>query len=263
MTKAVHWRIGFVWFSCLLPVQGQTLPALSRQPTNLTAEDMARGKQLFEAQCSTCHGIQGTGGKGANLARSSLKHAADDAGLFAVIQNGIDNTAMPSTWQMTDHEIWLVVAHVRSLGRVAVEKLPGDPARGKALFATQGCGGCHVVDGVGGNLGPELTEVGARRSSERLRQCLLEPGKALPDGFVMVRAVRRDGSVLEGMRVNEDSFSIQLRDLGGGFHSLRKQQLQTLEYETEATPMPSYRDKLPPGDVDHLVAYLASLRGQR
>ena len=254
--------IGSIWLLCLLPVQVQTPPAQFPQRANLALQDLTRGKQLFEAQCAPCHGIQGTGGKGANLARPTLKHAADDAALFATIQTGIENTGMPGAWQMTDREVWLVVAHVRSLGRVAVEKLPGDPVQGKALFAAQGCGGCHIVDGVGGNLGPELTEVGARRSSERLRQCLLEPGKALPDGFVMVHAVRRDGSALEGIRVNEDSFSIQLRDLANRFHSLRKQQLQTLEYKQEATPMPSYRDKLPAIEVEHLVAYLAGLRGR-
>ena len=207
--------------------------------------------------------MQGTGGKGANLARPTLKHAADDRGLFAVIQNGIENTGMPGAWQMTDREVWLVVAHVRSLGRVVIEKLPGDPAQGQTVFAAQGCGGCHIVDGVGGTIGPELTEVGARRSSQRLRQCLLEPGKALPDGFVMVRAVLRDGSALEGIRVNEDSFTIQLRDLASRFHSLRKRQLQTLEYKSEATPMPSYRDKLSGAEFDNLVAYLASLRGRQ
>ena len=62
--------------------------------------------------------------------------------------------------------------------------------------------------------------------------------------------------------MNEDSFSIQLRDLANRFHSLRKQQLQTLEYKQEATPMPSYRDKLPAIEVEHLVAYLAGLRGR-
>jgi cytochrome c oxidase cbb3-type subunit III len=255
--------IGSISLLCLLSAQAQTPAAQPPQPSNLTPQDLARGKQLFEAQCAPCHGMQGTGGKGANLARPTLKHAADDAGLFAVIQKGIENTGMPRAWQMTDREVWLVVAHVRSLGRVAVENLPGNPAQGKVLFAAHGCATCHIVDGVGGNLGPELTEVGARRSSQRLRQCLLEPGKALPDGFVMVRAVQSNGSALEGIRVNEDSFTLQLRDLANRFHSLRKQPLQTIEYKPEATPMPSYRDKLSATELDDLVAYLASLRGQR
>ena len=253
---------GLVWFSWVLALGAQVPAPHSAQPAHLTSQDLARGKQLFEAQCSPCHGIQGTGGKGANLVLPTLKHAADDAGLFSIIQDGIDNTGMPRTWQMTDHEIWLVVAHVRSLGRVAVEQLPGDPAQGRALFAAEGCGGCHIVNGVGGSLGPDLDEVGARRSSGRLRQSLLAPGSALPDGFVMVRAVRADGSVLEGVRVNEDSFTMQLRDLANRFYSVRKQQLQSLEYKSAATPMPGYGDKLSPLEIDHLVAYLASLRGK-
>jgi putative heme-binding domain-containing protein len=120
-----------------------------------------------------------------------------------------------------------------------------------------------MVNGAGGVVGPDLSEVGARRSSQRLRQCLLDPGSAVPNGFVMVRAVRSDGSVVEGMRVNEDSFSIQLRDTANRFYSLRKLQLQTLDYEKGATPMPGYRDKLSATDLDNLVAYLAGLRGKR
>lgn len=76
-----------------------------------------------------------------------------------------------------------------------------------------------------------------------------------------VRAIEPDGTAIEGMRVNEDSFTIQIRDFGGSFHSFRKQELRALEYQSEATPMPSYRDRLSPADIDNLVAYLASLRG--
>lgn len=253
--------MGLTWLFCASALYAH-MQQHEPRPANLTARDLARGKQLFEAQCAPCHGIQGTGGKGANLAQPTLKHAADDEALFVVIRGGIENTGMPGAWQMTDREVWLVAEHVRSLGRVATERLPGDPTKGKALFAMQGCGGCHIVDGVGGNLGPELTEVGARRNSARLRLCLLEPGKALPDGFVVVRAVLQDGAVLEGVRVNEDSFTVQLRDFANHFQSLRKQELKSFEYKQEATPMPGYRDKLSPEEIDDLVAYLATLRGR-
>ena len=64
------------------------------------------------------------------------------------------------------------------------------------------------------------------------------------------------------MRVNEDSFTIQIRDFADQIHSLKKQELRSLEYEPEETPMPSYRDKLSAGEVDDLVAYLANLRGR-
>jgi putative heme-binding domain-containing protein len=251
-----------LWFSSAFVLTAQTPPEPSPQPSNLTSQDLARGKQLFEAQCAPCHGIHGTGGRGANLALPTLKHAADDAALFSVIRYGIENTGMPETWQMTDREIWLVVAHVRALGRVAAETLPGDPLKGKLLFETQGCSTCHIVNGTGGGLGPDLDEVGARRSASHLRQCLLSPASALPAGFMMIRAIRQDGSAVEGIRVNEDSFTIQLLDLSGHFHSLRKRQLQRLDYQSGTTPMPSYRNKLSSLEIDDLIAYLAGLRGK-
>jgi putative heme-binding domain-containing protein len=254
----MHRLAGLLCFFSLFALYAQMVP----QPANLGPEDLAHGKQVFKAQCSPCHGVDGTGGTGANLAVPTLKHAANDAALFDVIEGGIAGTGMPYSF-LGDHEIWLLVAYVRSLGRAAVENLPGDAAKGGMLFNSQGCSACHMVNGVGGVVGPDLTEVGARRSSQLLRQCLMDPGSALPNGFVMVRAVRNDGSVVEGMRVNEDSFSIQLRDTANRFYSLRKQQLQTLAYEKGATPMPGYRDKLSAAELDNLVAYLASLRGQQ
>jgi len=258
----MHATMPLLFFSSVFLLAAQTPSEPTPQPTKLTSQDLARGKQLFEAQCAPCHGILGTGGKGANLALPTLKHAADDAALFSVIRHGIENTGMPETWQMTDREIWLVVSHVRALGRVAAETLPGDPIKGKLLFETQGCSTCHMVNGAGGSLGPNLDEVGARRSASHLRQCLLAPNSALPAGFMMIHAIRGDGSTLEGIRVNEDSFTIQLRDLSGHFHSLRKQQLQKLDYQSGTTPMPSYRNKLSSLEVDDLIAYLAGLRGK-
>ena len=257
----MRWLFASFWLLCALTASAQTADQ-PPQPTNLSAKDLVRGKQLFEAQCAPCHGMLGTGGKGASLIQPKLKHAADDAALFSVIRHGIEDTEMPGAWQMTDHEIWLVVAYVRSLGRVAVEKLSGNAEHGRSLFAAHGCGGCHIVDGVGGTLGPDLSEVGARRSSQRLRQALIEPGKALPEGFMVLRVMLADGAVLQGIRVNEDSFTIQVRDYAGNFRSLRKQQLRKLEYKADATPMPTYKDKLTPEDTDDLVAYLASLRGR-
>src|SRR5260370_35856601 len=97
--------IGSIWFLCLLAVQAQTPPTQSPQPANLTPQDLARGKQLFEAQCAPCHGIQGTGGKGANLARPTLKHAAEAAALFAQVQDGIESTSMPGACQRTEPEV--------------------------------------------------------------------------------------------------------------------------------------------------------------
>jgi cytochrome c oxidase cbb3-type subunit 3 len=225
-------------------------------------EDMARGKRLFEGQCAVCHGITGTGGRGANLAQPRLRRATNDEALFLVIKDGIDGTEMPESWQMSDREIRQVAGYVRSLGRMAVSAQKGDAAHGQSIYASQGCVGCHVVRGEGSSLGPELTGIGARRSVEYLRQALADPGAAVPEGFLIVSVTTRDGAQVRGMRVNEDSFTIQIKDAANRFHSLRKADLTDLRKEFGKSLMPSYLGKLTAAEIDDLVAYLAGLRGE-
>ena len=61
----------------------------------VTAQEIARGRTLFETQCAYCHGADGDGGRGANLARASLRHASTDEALFRIVNRGIPGTDMP------------------------------------------------------------------------------------------------------------------------------------------------------------------------
>ncbi len=65
------------------------------------------------------------------------------------------------------------------------------------------------------------------------------------------------------MRVNEDDFTLQLRDDAGRFHSLDKRDLKSLEKRRQMSLMPGYADALSEAELDDLVAYLASLGGQK
>jgi cytochrome c oxidase cbb3-type subunit III len=230
--------------------------------------DLARGRRLFESQCARCHGVKGTGGTGPGLNRARLRRAADDAALFTLIQEGVPGTQMPATWQMDDREIRQVVGYVRSLGRVEAAPLPGDPAKGKALYAKEDCSRCHAIRGQGGVVGPDLTEVGARRGAAHLRRVLLDPGSSKledADGylaFFRIRVATRDGRIVDGLRVNEDSFTIQLRDADNRLHSFEKGELAELRREPEASLMPSYAKTFTGREIDDLVAYLSGLRGE-
>jgi putative heme-binding domain-containing protein len=225
-----------------------------------TPTDLARGKKLFEGQCGLCHGQTGEGGRGPSLARPKLIRAADEAGVVRLIQNGIPGTEMGGFWQMTQHEMRQVAAYVISLGHLEPETLPGDAANGRALYTAQGCANCHIVGGAGTALGPELTDVGARRSAANLREHLTDPGKNPPEGFMMVRVVTRDGRKIAGIRKNEDSFTVQILDVGGPFYSFRKSELAEFKKTPGESPMPSFR-ALSAAELDDLVAYLAGLRG--
>lgn len=222
------------------------------------ADDGELGRKLFESQCALCHGQTGGGGRGPALTRAKLDKAADEATLHKVIGEGLP-PEMPGAWQLSPREVAAVGAFVRSLGAVPVQPLPGDANRGAEIYRARGCRNCHIVNGDGTPMGPELTAIASRRNAAHLREAIVNPSATLPDDFLLIEA-KTPSQTIRGMRVNEDSFTIQIRDVQGRFHSLRKADLRQFEKLKGQSPMPAY--KLPGDDLDHLVAYLASLRGK-
>ena len=120
-------------------------------------------------------------------------------------------------------------------------------------------------------MGPELTEVGARRSAAYLRKSLLDPQAEAPADpvpwerrqawFMQVRLTTKDGRRITGARLNEDTYSVQIRDFSDRLFSFWKQDLLEYQKEPGKTPMPSYRNVLSQAELDDIVAFLASLRG--
>ena len=228
----------------------------------LTADDLAHGKRLYVGQCALCHGIEGVGGRGPALNQPTQRRAKDYQALYVVIKNGVAGTEMPAAWHMNDREVWRVVGYILSLNRVEDAKPTGDAGRGGELYRAKGCAGCHIIRGEGGASGPELTEIGARRSAAYLREALIDPAASAPEGFLVVGVITRAGRNLRGVRVNEDSFTIQLRDDEGRFLSFRKIELRSLKKEFGVSTMPSYKT-LAAAELDDLIAYLASLGGSK
>jgi cytochrome c oxidase cbb3-type subunit III len=235
---------------------------IPKQNPNTSPEDLANGQKLFMGQCARCHGPKGEGGRGAVLAQPKLRHAPDDEALFLVIRDGIKGTEMPAGYAVDTLETWQLAAYVRSLGRIKHDMVTGDAARGREIYRAKArCSQCHIVEGQGAGLGPELTDIGSRRSAAHLRAAVLDPESTLPEGFLEIRATTKDGKSLTGVRLNEDPFTIQFMDLGGSLHSFVKEDLKELARNPGKTPMPSFRTTLAPAEVDDLVAYLLTLRG--
>ena len=219
------------------------------------------GKKIFQRHCALCHGMDGKGGRGPALNRARLSHAPDDDALKSVIGDGIAPN-MPEAWYLTEQEIANVAAFVRSLGKTPPEPLPGDATRGASVYAKSGCSACHILDGAGQGYGPELTGIGERRSASFLQQAIRKPAAVLPEDFVFAKAITASGEIIDGIRVNEDSFTIQIKDAGGRYHSLRKDGLKDLQKRRRESPMPAFEGVLTDSDLQDLVAYLASERSK-
>ena len=208
------------------------------------------------------------------LALRRLPRAADDAALADVIANGIPGTQMPNT-RMTDEERAQLISFVRELGRVQPAQVSGDRANGERVFWAKGnCGQCHTVGPRGGRLGPDLTDIGSKRSPAHLRTSLLEPDAEVPetfafyqrwtyqpDNFLLLRVVTKDGKEITGIRVNEDAFTIQFRDTSDRMYSFRKEELKEINKNWGATLMPTYKGVLTETEIQDVIAYLASLQG--
>ncbi len=246
-----------------LPATPTLLPAQDAKPaealSSLSQADIAEGAILYQDHCSSCHGVDGSGGKGPNLRRPTYRRAGDDEALLNLIRRGIPGAGMPSGWMMNPQERRQVGAYLRSIGRKAAAPLPGDSERGRAVYEKQGCSSCHIIHGEGGSLGPELSEVGMRRGPPHLRESIVNPGADLPEKSAFIEAVSERGAEIRGLLVNEDVFSIQIRDASNRFYSLDKRRLRELRRPKNQSFMPGY--DLAGVALDDLVAYLAGLRG--
>ena len=247
---------------------------VSADSSHPSAADLAAGERLFESQCSRCHGVGATGGVGPALNRPRLRRAPTDAALVQVILGGIPGTAMIGFWNLSAEEAAQVGGYIRALGKRPPEAVPGDPAAGRVIYEDKGrCGSCHILAGQGVGWAPDLTEAGLRLSAAQTRQSLIDPGAAQPisplpsvhgpyPAFLAIEATTSAGQKIRGTRVTEDDFTLVVRQADGRLRSLEKTTLRSLKKIPGQSPMPSYARVLAAGELDDLIAFLASQRGE-
>jgi putative heme-binding domain-containing protein len=153
-----------------------------------------------------------------------------------------------------------MLTHLRALNSAAAASAPhGDVGDGAKLFE-QHCTGCHRVNGHGGQLGPDLSRVGAARSALALSRKIRNPHQAFAAGYQPVTLVLADGARMSGVRKNEDTFSIQVMDVNERLQGYLKADVREVITESRSL-MPAYEvARLPDADLNNLVTYLLTLR---
>jgi putative heme-binding domain-containing protein len=161
---------------------------------------------------------------------------------------------------MDDTDLSALMKYIQKLrhGARPAPAPAGDLAAGKRLYQSHGCAGCHAIGNEGSAFGPDLTRIGASRSYEYLRASVLDPSADVMDKFKGVRIVDRDGKRYQGICVNEDSFTIQVRLPSQEFISFDKQTLRELVHEKKSL-MPAY--SFSERELRDLLFYLSNLTG--
>lgn len=223
--------------------------------------DIAYGSRVYAAHCATCHGATGDGVGGVNLKSGRFRRATTDSELGRLITTGIQGTAMPAT-RLDSAELAGIIAYLRGMNAFDAGSVTlGDPARGRAIFEGKGaCTKCHRVNDNGSRVGPDLSDIGASRAASSVQRHLVDPTGSMIPINRPVRVVTRNGRIINGRRLNEDTYTIQLIDDQEQLVSLLKADVR--EYTIGTTsPMPSYRDKLSSEELAAVVAYLLTLKG--
>jgi putative heme-binding domain-containing protein len=241
---------------------GQSRSGLPEANPYTTAADLEAGRKLYIGRCGHCHGKNGEGGRGATLNTGRFIHGSSDREIFLVIRHGIPNTEMPGTFNYPELEVWRMVAYVRQLGRQGTpEPATGVPAAGELVYQKNGCASCHSIDGKGSSLGPDLSDIGAKRAVRHLRESLIEPSADIPLDYRSVEVISITGKSSSGIHLNEDEYSIHLRDLKGDLRTFMKRELKAIKLPRESL-MPDYAS-LSKDDLENLVGYLSSLGQKR
>ncbi|HTS49309.1 MAG TPA: c-type cytochrome [Bryobacteraceae bacterium] len=254
-------------WSYVLPVFA-LVAGLNAQERNPFANDPAAaeaGKYHFRINCALCHGLGARGGgRGPDLTRANKKHGNSDAEMFRTIHDGVAGTDMPAALgsigvEMKDQEIWQVITYLRSI-EVKTPPPTGDAGHGKALFyGSAACSKCHMVDGKGGRLGPDLTSVGTSRSLESIVQSIRDPSKELAAGYETATVVTSDGREAKGIVINEDRFSVQMMDTSEKILLLDRDKLRSFK-KSPVSLMPPYNTSaLSEKDLQDILAYLLTI----
>ena len=220
------------------------------------AED---GRKTFESVCATCHGLDGRGGeRGPDIAtRAEVQQLSDEETLH-VLKTGKPAVGMPAFGTLGTSKINAVMAYLRVLqGGGKASSIPGDAQSGKLLFFGKArCANCHMIGGLGGFIGADLSSYGSNASAQEIRAAITDPNKDLEPRERTVFVTTRDGRQLTGIARNEDNFSLQLQSLDGTFHLFSKKDLEHIEYQPKSFMPSDYGSVLSATELDDLVSYL-------
>lgn len=274
------WLAGILGFVVAVAwLRGDDRPArgadsLPEQPVKapLTPEQqaaLAEGQALFRGLCSGCHGGAGRGGKGPDLTDLRWIHGDKDADIARVIREGVPKTTMKKLGEsLKEEQIGKVVLYIRSLARSPADStwqpyLKGDPEAGRKLFFDEKgkaqCAKCHSVNREGGRVGPALDRIASRRAPEYVMESIVQPSKDIDPDFEAVQIVTAKGIVIVGLRVNESNFSIQVREEKGAFHSLLKNELESVTVLKKSLMPDNVAEVLTVKELHDLFAYLMTL----
>ena len=179
-------------------------------------------QQTYSKLCGGCHGDDARGTQQApGLSGNPSVRGRSLQSLRNVIRNGIPAAGMPG-FDLPAATLDALATMIVSLNRVAAtSSVPGDVAAGRRFFFGKGqCASCHLVQGEGSPIGPDLSDIGLALTVDEMREALLNPDARIAPGYGVVSLRLRNGQTLRGFARSRSSFDVAVQDLTGAFHAV-------------------------------------------
>ena len=248
------------WGMSALHAQTQAREEPPKNPFTPSPAILQEGMAAFRANCAYCHGMDGRGARGPDLTGIFASGQTEDT-LYPLVRAGVPGTEMPpANVFLQEPDTWKVLMYLRTLGVPPPAKPTGNAENGERIFRAQ-CSSCHVVNGRGGVLGPDLSRIGVARAPAALTRQIRGAAEDFRQGYEPVTVTTAEGRTVRGARKNEDMFSVQIMDSTERLQGYVKSQVKTVTAEKRSL-MPAYSvDQLNEKDLADLLSYLWTLRG--
>ena len=135
--------------------------------------------------------------------------------------------------------------------------LTGDVAKGQVSFAPL-CGICHQVNGAGIDFGPNLSDVGSRKTKELIFESILDPNKVLEPGFESVLIRLESDEVAMGMIAGETDTEVTVKAMGGIKTTFKKADIVSRTKQPMSLMPVGLHRALSTDDLINIVEYLAA-----
>ena len=144
--------------------------------------------------------------------------------------------------------------------RVASSAGGGNPATGETVFLDI-CADCHIIDGEGGNTGPDLSELG-KKGYDFIKESIRSPAAKITPGYETYLLVDLDGRKFRGIKVSEEPLSVDIVDENGTIRSFLRSDMGKFEKDVHASLMPEdLIDILTVREYQDLVSFLLLQKG--
>lgn len=237
---------------------------ITTNPLEGDADAIKAGMGAYRVRCADCHGMDARGIRSPDITQVWARGRTDGA-LFRTIRNGVTGTEMPSfpAPRTSDLDIWRILAYLRTLAATAsAEPARGSATAGEGIFAAN-CLACHRVGTGGGHLGPDLSRIGIARARAALARQIRGGMTDVRTGYEPVTLTTPGGEQIQGLKKNEDLFSVQIMDTTERIQGYLREDMRTVTNGTQSA-MPAFSpERLSDADLDDLLTYLTSLQGAK